>query len=67
VSVAPLGSDGPDPMVVAMIAAAADQVWPRPPAPQPPDDADVTHRAWRFSGRWWSRPAAVRRVRPWSG
>jgi hypothetical protein len=20
---------------------------------------------WRFSGRWWSRPTAVRRDRPW--
>jgi hypothetical protein len=21
--------------------------------------------AWRFSGRWWARPVAARRERPW--
>ncbi|MHB8220332.1 MAG: hypothetical protein ACYDHU_08425 [Acidimicrobiales bacterium] len=63
----PVEADGPDSLVVAMIAAAADQLWSGPPVPAPPGDADPTHRAWRFSGRWWSRPAPVRRVRPWSG
>jgi hypothetical protein len=53
-----------DPEVLAVIAAAVDQAWPRPvvavgdTTDQPP--------AWRFSGRWWSRPATVRRDRPWS-
>ncbi len=48
--------------VVAAIAAAVDQVWPRPhvaastePAGPPP---------WRFSGRWWARPTVARRDRP---
>ena len=54
-----------DPAVLAVIAAAVDQAWPRPrlaaaePTSRPP--------AWRFSGRWWSRPATTRRDRPWAG
>ncbi|MGH9090925.1 MAG: hypothetical protein ACRDZR_06035 [Acidimicrobiales bacterium] len=55
----------PDPQVVAVVAAAVDQVWPRPIAPA--DDADPAHRAWRFSGRWWHRPVPARRERPWTG
>ena len=52
-----------DPAVLAVLAAAVDQAWPRPrrvvqAEPEGPP-------AWRFSGRWWSRPAPVRRVRPW--
>jgi hypothetical protein len=54
-----------DPAVVAMVAAAVDQVWPRPAAPV--DDADGAHLVWRFSGRWWHRPVPVRRERPWTG
>lgn len=30
--------------------------------------ADTTPKgppAWRFSGRWWRRPVAARRERPW--
>lgn len=47
---------------VAAIVAAVDAAWPRPPAPAPPPaDAPV----WRFSGRWWTRPATVRRECPW--
>jgi hypothetical protein len=53
-----------DPVVMAVLAAAVDQAWPRPrlagveEASKPP--------VWRFSGRWWSRPAPTRRVRPWA-
>jgi hypothetical protein len=53
-----------DPEVMAVIAAAVEEAWPRPRvvvdagANRPP--------AWRFSGRWWSRPAPTRRVRPWA-
>ena len=53
-----------DPEVLAVLASAVDQAWPRPvaavaePAPLGP--------AWRFSGRWWAKPTAVRRDRPWS-
>ena len=28
------------------------------------DDADAHPPAWRFSGRWWSRPIPSRRIRP---
>ncbi len=52
-----------DPVVVAMVAAAVDQVWPRPTA----DSADQSHLTWRFSGRWWHRPVPMRRERPWAG
>ncbi|MDA8355867.1 MAG: hypothetical protein M0Z95_06155 [Actinomycetota bacterium] len=62
---APSGTNAPDPLVVAMVAAALDQVWPRPVA-SPPDKPDAAHLAWRFSGRWWSRPALIRRARPWT-
>jgi uncharacterized protein (DUF2336 family) len=49
-----------DPEVLAVLAAAVDQAWPRP---KKVDDAP-TLPAWRFSGRWWSRPVASRRDRP---
>jgi len=54
-----------DPEVLAALAAAVDQAWPRPrivvvDEPQRPP-------AWRFSGRWWSRPATTRRDRPGVG
>ncbi len=57
----------PDPAVVALVAAAVDAAWPRPTPPRADDAANPAHRAWRFSGRWWSRPVAVRRDRPWVG
>jgi hypothetical protein len=53
-----------DPVVMAVLAAAVDQAWPRPrlaPAEEPSRPP-----VWRFSGRWWSRPAPTRRVRPWA-
>jgi hypothetical protein len=28
------------------------------------EDEPVQSSAWRFSGRWWTRPIASRRVRP---
>ncbi|HTN81054.1 MAG TPA: hypothetical protein VMK16_15365 [Acidimicrobiales bacterium] len=48
---------------MAAIVAAVTMAWPRP-AP-PPEDAAQHTPAWRFSGRWWARPVAVRRARPW--
>lgn len=53
------------PEALAAVVAAAQQLWPRP-AP-PPQPADTSHLAWRFSGRWWSRPVPVRRARPYTG
>lgn len=55
---------GPTDEELAAIVAAVEAVWPRPvvvadtPAPAPPS-------RWRFSGRWWSKPIAARRDRPW--
>jgi hypothetical protein len=55
----------PDPAVLALVAAAVVQVWPRPLSPA--DEADPAHRVWRFSGRWWNKPTPMRRERPWAG
>lgn len=52
----------PTPEEVAAILAAFEVLWPKPvvevtePASAP---------AWRFSGRWWRKPVAARRDRPW--
>lgn len=45
------------------IVAASEALWPRPVAAEPVPV--VAAPKWRFSGRWWSRPVAARRVRPW--
>jgi hypothetical protein len=55
----------PDAAVLALMTAAADQLWTRPVPPT--DETDPAHRVWRFSGRWWSKPTPLRRERPWSG
>jgi hypothetical protein len=47
---------------VAAIVAALEELWPRR-APMSEEPAP-TQSAWRFSGRWWSRPIPVRRDRP---
>ncbi|MEM9516502.1 MAG: hypothetical protein AAGA42_16755 [Actinomycetota bacterium] len=46
----------------AAIAAATEGLWPRPVVAAAPP---AQRSAWRFSGRWWSRPIAARRERPW--
>ncbi|HEX6391938.1 MAG TPA: hypothetical protein VFZ97_00750 [Acidimicrobiales bacterium] len=53
----------PSPEELAAIVAAVEIAWPRPVVhvPQEPERAS----AWRFSGRWWSKPTPVRRDRPW--
>ena len=47
----------------AAIVVAIEALWPRPVVvlPEPPKRP----AAWRFSGRWWSRPVPARRDRPW--
>ncbi len=55
----------PDLAIVALVVSATDQVWPRPVVAHPGEGDDLAKRAWRFSGRWWSRPLPVRRVRSW--
>lgn len=47
----------------AAIVAAMEFLWPRPAVVVPP--TNDRHGAWRFSGRWWARPATARRARPW--
>ncbi len=45
------------------IVAAMEVLWPRPVvAVSEPVRRD---RSWKFSGRWWARPVAIRRERPW--
>jgi hypothetical protein len=45
------------------IAAAVHASWPTPVVVA---DADaVRETAWKFSGRWWNRPSASRRDRPY--
>lgn len=64
-SPAPVGSLAapPSAAVLAVIAAAVDQVWPRPVA-EVVTGPDQDRASWRFSGRWWSRPMLLRRERP---
>jgi hypothetical protein len=45
------------------IIAAVEANWPVPVA-NAADDA-TRETAWRFSGRWWNRPTASRRDRPY--
>lgn len=45
------------------IVAAMEALWPKPVVEvAAPTSRD---RSWKFSGRWWARPVAVRRDRPW--
>lgn len=48
---------------MAAIAAAIEALWPKPVVAVARDDP--RRGAWRFSGRWWNRPVAARRSRPW--
>jgi len=54
----------PSPEQIAAIVAAVEMLWPRPVVMAPGDSAEEPG-PWRFSGRWWSKPSAVRRERPW--
>ena len=49
---------------MAILAAAVEEAWPRPRVVVEEERAKPP--AWRFSGRWWSRPVPSRRVRPWA-
>jgi hypothetical protein len=51
---------------VVAILAAHEALWPRPVVAGAGDGPREDLR-WRFSGRWWSKPAALRRDRPGSG
>ena len=52
----------PEPAVLTAIVAAIEEAWPRPLLPAPADPQRSS--AWRFSGRWWSKPTTLRRDRP---
>jgi len=53
-----------EPEVMAILAAAIEEAWPRPRVVI--EEERSKPPAWRFSGRWWSRPVPSRRVRPWA-
>lgn len=46
------------------IMAAMEALWPRPVV-LVGGEPETRPNAWRFSGRWWARPVAARRDRPW--
>jgi hypothetical protein len=48
----------------AAIVAAVEMTWPRP-ITVVSGDAMARASGWRWSGRWWARPVAARRDRPW--
>jgi hypothetical protein len=52
----------PEPAVLTAIVAAVEEAWPRPRPRSADDETRVS--AWRFSGRWWSKPTPLRRDRP---
>ena len=61
---APLNiSPAPTEEEAAAIVAAIEALWPRPVTVV--ETPGRPANAWRYSGRWWSRPVAARRDRPW--
>lgn len=46
----------------AAIAAAVQVLWPRPVFAE--ERAVRREPTWRFSNRWWTKPVAARRGRP---
>jgi hypothetical protein len=53
----------PEPEEVAAILAAYEALWPKPVALADASLGGEVQR-WRFSGRWWSKPAPLRREIP---
>jgi hypothetical protein len=47
---------------VVAIMAGVEALWPKPAVVV--DATPTRSTAWRFSGRWWSRPVPARRDRP---
>lgn len=56
------GGGEPSDEEVAAIVAAVEAAWPRPAAGAA--EPGLAQR-WRFSGRWWTKPVPLRRIRPW--
>ena len=48
---------------VAAIVAAVEALWPKPVVAV--EDELASSPVWRFSRRWWRKPIAARRDRPW--
>ena len=46
------------------IVAALEVLWPKAAAVYE-ETSTGNDNSWRFSGRWWSKPIASRRARPW--
>ena len=53
----------PSPAEVAAIMVAHEVLWPTPV--QAAAEEVAASPLWRFSGRWWRKPVAARRDRPW--
>lgn len=58
VRVTPTPTDEETAAIVAAVMAAQPQVVLLPPEPT------VRNTSWKFSGRWWAKPLAARRNRP---
>jgi hypothetical protein len=60
-----LGEISPSPTdeEVVAIMAGVEALWPKPTVVV--DTTPTRSTAWRFSGRWWSRPVPARRDRPY--
>jgi hypothetical protein len=62
VSVSPAPSDEE----AAAIVAAMEALWPKPVVLVSVGvDESARNTSWRFSGRWWNKPAPQARQRPW--
>jgi hypothetical protein len=59
--VTPPSDEEPAGEELAAIVAAALAAW----SPAEMYESEVDENRWRFSGRWWARPVAARRDRPW--
>jgi hypothetical protein len=58
-----LRGDTPTDEELAAILAAYEALWPKPALVDGGRPEAETPR-WRFSGRWWTKPVALRRERP---
>lgn len=56
-------SPAPTEEEAAAVVAAVEALWPKPVMTVTPEQRRRS-ATWRFSGRWWARPVAARRDRP---
>jgi hypothetical protein len=56
-------SPSPTDEETAAITAAVEAMWPRPVFTA--EEVQRREAAWRFSGRWWTKPLPTRRDRPY--